>query len=84
MSERPPPSISPAAPAAAPGLEAAVDAAIAICDGDPRATVRALILANAYLEDALGRLQASVSRGYVRGSPDREGRGPVRSGAARR
>ena len=28
------------------GLEAAVEKAIAVCDGDPRAAVRALIVAN--------------------------------------
>ena len=29
-------------------IEASVDAAIAACDGNPRATVRALLLVNAY------------------------------------
>jgi hypothetical protein len=32
------------------GLEAAVDQAIAACGGDLRATIRALIVANEYLE----------------------------------
>jgi len=32
------------------GLEAAVDQAIAICDGDVRSAVRALIVANNLLE----------------------------------
>ena len=32
------------------GLEAAVDEAIAACGGDPRAAVRALIVANHFLE----------------------------------
>jgi len=32
------------------GLEAAVDQAIAACGGDLRATIRALIVANDYLE----------------------------------
>jgi hypothetical protein len=34
----------------ADGLEAAVDQAIAVCDGDMRSTIRALIVANEYLE----------------------------------
>ncbi|MFZ5678509.1 MAG: hypothetical protein ACOY91_01940 [Pseudomonadota bacterium] len=41
-------------------LEAAADQAIAACDGDLRATIRALILANEFLE-------ANTSKGYVRG-----------------
>lgn len=41
-------------------LEAAVDQAIAACGGDPRAAIRALILANDFLE-------ASASRGFRRG-----------------
>src|ERR1700682_2577180 len=34
----------------ADGLEAAVDQAIAVCDGDMRSTIRAMIVANEYLE----------------------------------
>ena len=41
-------------------IEAAADKAIAACDGDMRATIRALILANEFLE-------ASSSKGYRRG-----------------
>lgn len=48
-------------------LEAAVDEAIAECDGDARAAVRALIVANTYLEEARNRAIEMVSRGYVRG-----------------
>jgi hypothetical protein len=48
-------------------LEASVAAAIAACDGDLRASVRALLLANAFLEEELARARASLSRGYVRG-----------------
>ena len=33
------------------GLEAAVDQAIAACGGDMRSTIRALIVANEYLEN---------------------------------
>jgi hypothetical protein len=32
------------------GLDAAVDQAIAACDGDMRSTIRALIVANEFLE----------------------------------
>jgi hypothetical protein len=48
-------------------LEAAVDQAIEACDGDMRATIRALIVANDYLETEVGELMKAVSRAYVRG-----------------
>jgi hypothetical protein len=48
-------------------FEASVAAAIAACDGDLRATVGALLLANTFLEEELARARASLSRGYVRG-----------------
>jgi hypothetical protein len=48
-------------------LEAAVDQAIAVCDGDTRAAVRALILANNHLESEIAELMKAVSRAYVRG-----------------
>jgi len=48
-------------------LEAAVDEAIAVCDGDMRAAVRALIVANDYLEGEVRELMKAVSRAYVRG-----------------
>ena len=48
------------------GLEAAIVSAIATCGGDLRATVRALIIANAFLEEELMRVRALPSRGYVR------------------
>ena len=49
------------------GLEQAVAQAIAACGGDLRATIRALILANDYLEGEVGELMKAVSRAYVRG-----------------
>ena len=49
------------------GLEAAVDQAIAACGGDLRATIRALILANEYLENEVGELMKAVSHAYARG-----------------
>lgn len=48
-------------------LEAAVDEAIKACDGDLRGTIRALILANEFLEQELCAMFAAVSRGYARG-----------------
>jgi hypothetical protein len=49
------------------GLEAAVDQAIAACDGDMRSTIRALIVANDYLESEVTELMKAVSHAYVRG-----------------
>jgi hypothetical protein len=49
------------------GLEAAVDQAIAVCDGDPRAAVRALIAANNLLEAEIADLKKVVSHAYTRG-----------------
>jgi len=48
-------------------LEAAVEQAIAACGGDLRATVRALIVANNYLENEVGELMKAVSHAYARG-----------------
>jgi len=49
------------------GLEAAVAQAIAACGGDLRATIRALIVANDFLENEVGELMKAVSHAYVRG-----------------
>jgi hypothetical protein len=49
------------------GLEAAVDQAIAACGGDMRSTIRALIVANDYLETEVTELMKAVSQAYVRG-----------------
>ena len=48
-------------------LEAAADQAIAACGGDAREAVKALIIANAYLETDLEKLKAASSMGYARG-----------------
>jgi hypothetical protein len=48
-------------------LEAAADQAIAACGGNPRDAVKALIVANEYLEAELQEQQAAVSTGYARG-----------------
>ena len=49
------------------GLEATVDQAIAACGGDMRATIRALIVANNYLESEVSDLMKAVSHAYTRG-----------------
>ena len=51
----------------ADGLEAVVDQAIAPCGGDMRSTIRALIVANEYLETEVGELMKAVSHAFVRG-----------------
>jgi hypothetical protein len=51
----------------ADGLEAAVDQAIAACGGDMRSTIRALMVANEYLETEVTELMKAVSHAYVRG-----------------
>ena len=48
-------------------LEAAVDRAIVACDGDLLATIRALIVANHFLETEVGELMKAVSHAYARG-----------------
>ena len=56
-------------PSTAPNdeLETAVDQAISACGGDLRATVRALIVANEFLETEVGELMKAVSHAYTRG-----------------
>lgn len=49
------------------GLEISVDQAIAACGGDQRAAIRALIVANDYLEIELVELMKAVSQAYARG-----------------
>jgi hypothetical protein len=50
-------------------LEAAADQAIATRGGDAREAVKALIVANHFLETELEKLRAAVSTGYARGKP---------------
>jgi hypothetical protein len=45
-------------------LETAADQAIAACGGNAREAVKALLVANEFLE---AELEAQVSRGYMRG-----------------
>jgi hypothetical protein len=46
---------------------AATDEAIAACGGNARDAVKALIVANEFLEAQVRELQAAVSNGYARG-----------------
>lgn len=68
----------PAAPdRAAPvggDLELAADQAIEACGGDAREAVKALIVANGFLEAEIEELRTKVSTGYARGrlSPTRK------------
>jgi hypothetical protein len=48
-------------------LDLAADQAIAACRGDMRSTIRALILANEYLEFEISELFVAVSNGYAHG-----------------
>jgi hypothetical protein len=54
-------------------LEAAVEQAIAVCDGDVIAALRASLIANSFLADEVERLTKEVSAGFARGriSPER-------------
>ena len=48
-------------------LEAAVEQAIAICDGDVRAALRAALVANSFWADEVERLTRAASFGFARG-----------------
>jgi len=49
--------------------EQACDQAIAMCDGNLRSTIKALIMANEYLESELLELQAAVAAGCAPSHP---------------
>ena len=51
---------------AADDLDTAADQAIAACGGDAREAVKALIVANGFLETHVDKLKAAVSIGYAR------------------
>jgi hypothetical protein len=65
MSTAPEPDTTPA-----DDLETAADQAIAACGGDARETVKALIVANGFLEAQVAELRGSISAGYSRGRFD--------------
>ena len=48
-------------------IEAAVDQAIAICDGDVRAALRAALVYNEFLEWKVEIMRGVVSAGFTRG-----------------
>jgi hypothetical protein len=59
-------SSDPQAKIAEDDLDLAVDQAIAACDGDLRAAIRALIVANNFLESEVSELMKAVSHAYAR------------------
>ena len=61
------PDTAPHPQADADRLEAAANQAIAACGGEAREAVKALIVANEFLEAQVADLQAAVSNGYARG-----------------
>jgi hypothetical protein len=53
----------PSVPSDVSRYEQACDQAIAMCDGNLRSTIKALIMANEYLEAELSELQAALNAG---------------------
>jgi len=51
-------------------FEQAIDEAIATCDGEPRATIKALLIANSYLEAEMRIVQGKEPRLQGRRFPD--------------
>jgi stage V sporulation protein SpoVS len=62
-----PPDVAPNPQADAERIEAATDQAIAACGGNARDAVKALIVANEFLETEVCELMQAVSHAYVRG-----------------
>ena len=63
-----------------PSYEQACDRLIAMCNGDPRSTIKALILANEYLEIELSELRTrALSLGASRPTGAREKRHGLKS-----
>lgn len=60
-------SVAPNPQGDADRLDAAADQAIAACDGDARAALKAMIVANEFLESEVCELMQAVSHAYVRG-----------------
>jgi hypothetical protein len=60
-------SVAPNPQADVDRLEAATDEAIAACGGDVRNALKALIVANEFLETEVCELMQAVSHAYVRG-----------------
>jgi stage V sporulation protein SpoVS len=62
-----PPDAAPNLQADADRLETAADQAIAACGGNARDAVKALIVANEFLETEVCELMQAVSHAYIRG-----------------
>jgi stage V sporulation protein SpoVS len=62
-----PANVEPHPPADIDRLEAAVDQAITACGGNLRDALKALIVANEYLESEVCDLMQAVSHAYARG-----------------
>jgi hypothetical protein len=60
-------SVAPNPQADVDRLEAAADEAIAACGGDVRDALKALIVANEFLENEVCELMQAISHAYVRG-----------------
>ncbi len=60
-------SAAPNPQADADRIEASADQAIAACGGDAREAVKALIVANEFLETEVCELMQAVSHAFVRG-----------------
>ncbi|MHC2538641.1 hypothetical protein ACVI1J_006172 [Bradyrhizobium diazoefficiens] len=60
-------SAAPEATTKVADLDVAADQAIATCGGDAREAVKALLVANDFLEQQLEALRTKVSTGYARG-----------------
>ena len=71
----------PSAPFDTTHYEQACDQVIAMCNGNLRSTIKALIMANEYLEAELLELQAALEAGIVEKLPDAAG-GKARENAA--
>jgi hypothetical protein len=61
------PTAAPDQPPDPDDLEAAADQAIVACGGEAREAVKALIVANDFLEAEVCELMQAVSHAYVRG-----------------
>ena len=70
-------STSPASTSDVSRYEQACDQAIGMCDGNMRSTIKALIMANEYLENELLELQAAALNDRAPARP-----APARSDAA--
>jgi hypothetical protein len=58
-------------------FEAETEEAIALCDGDVRAALKATLIANAFLEVQIATITEMVSAGYGRGLVRKPAKRPV-------